>query len=103
MHYHCPGERQHERALCRFAGQRLHGGIRTNVSREEFEEFYLTGEDKLGRVQRSWSGFRTSEQNEDRFGVFTLLDRFAAVAQGTARSRGLDTLSRSGTIVIVRN
>lgn len=83
-----------------------HGGVRTNLSRAEFEEFYLTGQDKLNQVRRNWSGFRKPERGDDEIGGFAilkLLDRFTAIVQDSQRSAGLDLLSRSGRIVVVRN
>lgn len=80
-----------------------HGGIRTNVPREEFEDFNLTGADKYDRVRRTWAGFRTPIVGEERFAVFHLIDRFTAVLNDDrTRDVGLDLLSRSGRIVILR-
>lgn len=79
-----------------------HGGIRTNVEREEFDDFHLEGADKHDGTRRSWPGFRTVVKDEDRFAVFNLLDRFQAIIENAERSAGLDLISRSGSIVIMR-
>jgi len=67
-----------------------HGGVRTNISREQFDDFHLTGPDKHDNVRRDWSGFRKVVADEDRMAVFDLLDRFAAILNDTARANGLD-------------
>lgn len=79
-----------------------HGGIRTNVAREEFDDFHLEGIDKHDGTRRSWPGFRTVVKDEDRFAVFNLLDRFQAITENTERAAGLDLFSRSGSITILR-
>lgn len=79
-----------------------HGGSRTNIRRGEFDDFHLSGEDKHDHVRRDWSGFRTVIEGEDRFAVFQLFDRFAAILGDTERSAGLDLLTRNGRIVVLR-
>jgi len=79
-----------------------HGGVRTNISREEFVDFHLTGPDKHDKVRRNWSGFRKVVAGEDRMAVFNLFDRFAAILNDTARTNGLDLISRNGSLVLVR-
>lgn len=79
-----------------------HGGIRTNVEREEFDDFHLEGADKHDGTRRSWPGFRTVVKDEDRFAVFNLLDRFPAIIENAERAAGLDLISRSGSVVIMR-
>ena len=79
-----------------------HGGSRTNISREEFDDFHLSGEDKHDQVRRDWSGFRTVIEGEERFAVFQLFDRFAAILSDGERKTGLDLLTRNGRIVVLR-
>ena len=79
-----------------------HGGVRTNISREEFDDFHLTGPDKHDKVRRNWSGFRKVVAGEDRMAVFNLFDRFEAILNDKARTNGLDLISRNGTLVVVR-
>lgn len=79
-----------------------HGGVRTNVDREEFDDFSLEGEDKSDHSRSTFRGCRTVVEREDRFAVFQLFDRFAAIATGTPRSPGLDLFSRSGNLSVTR-
>lgn len=79
-----------------------YGGIRTNVEREEFEDFNLGGVDKQDGLRRSWPGFRTVVKNEERFAFHIVMERFQQIIGGTERSAGLDLFSRSGSIVILR-
>ena len=79
-----------------------HGGVRTNIPREQFDDFHLNGPDKHDNVRRDWSGFRKVVAVEDRMAVFDLLDRFAAILNDTARANGLDLISRNGFLVVVR-
>jgi hypothetical protein len=79
-----------------------HGGSRTNIPREEFDDFHLSGEDKHDQVRRDWSGFRTVVEGEERFAVFRLIDRFAAILGDGERTHGLDLLTRNGHIVVLR-
>ena len=79
-----------------------HGGVRSNVEREQFEEFHLEGEDLGDATRRSWAGFRAVVEGEDRMAVFRLVHRFAAIASGAERSDGLDLFTRSGRIVVLR-
>ena len=80
-----------------------HGGVRTNIDREQFSDFHLSGPDKQSRVRRDWSGFRKAEEGVEQFAaILKLLDRFAAVLEGESRSSGLDLMTRSGRIVVVR-
>ncbi len=79
-----------------------HGGVRSNISREEFDDFHLTGPDKRDKVRRDWSGFRKVAAGEDRMAVFNLFDRFAAILNDKTRTNGLDLITRSGALVVVR-
>jgi hypothetical protein len=79
-----------------------HGGVRTNIDQMQFSDFHLSGPDKHSRVRRDWSGFRRVVEGEDHFAVFNLLERFTAISEGAPRSNGLDLMTRSGRIVIVR-
>lgn len=79
-----------------------HGGSRTNIPREEFDDFHLSGEDKHDQVRRDWSGFRKVVEGEEQFAVFRLIDRFAAILSDGERTSGLDLLTRSGRIVVLR-
>jgi hypothetical protein len=78
------------------------GGVRTNIGLEQFSDFHLSGPDTHSRVRRDWSGFRKTIEGEDRFAVFNLLDRFAAISEGKSRSNGMDLMTGSGRIVVVR-
>jgi hypothetical protein len=79
-----------------------HGGLRTNIPREEFDDFHLEGQDKHDGSRRSWMGFRTVVKDEDRFAVFRLLERFPLALEDAERPAGLDLLSRNGSIGIMR-
>ena len=79
-----------------------HGGVRTNIDRQQFSDFHLSGPDKHSRVRRDWSGFRKAIEGEDQLAIFNLLDRFDAVSESKSRSNGLDLMTRSGRIAIVR-
>jgi hypothetical protein len=79
-----------------------HGGVRTNVAREEFDDFHLEGSEKNDKIRRDWSGFRTREADEGPLGVFNLLERFGAITQGGERSKGIDLFTRNGRIAILR-
>ena len=79
-----------------------HGGVRTSIPREEFDDFHLTGPDKHDKVRRNWSGFRKVVAGEDRMAVFNLFDRFEAILNDKARTNGLDLISRNGSLVVVR-
>ncbi len=80
-----------------------YGGIRTNIDQAQFAHFILSGPDQESRIQREWTGFRKVAKDEERFmAVFELLNRFAAVVKGDARASGLDLVTRSGRIVVVR-
>lgn len=79
-----------------------HGGIRTNVPREEFEDFHLGGTDRRDHIRRDWPGFRTHVDGEGPLAVFNLLDRFSAAMEAQKRSAGLDLVSRSGRIAVLR-
>lgn len=78
-----------------------HGGVRTNLTREQFEDFHLVATDKRTGQRRNWNGFRAVRPDEDRFAVFELIDRFSHALTGGARSRGLDLVSRSGRVVVL--
>ena len=80
-----------------------YGGVRTNVEGEDFSDFHLSGPDEHSRVRRDWSGFRKTAKGEEQFAaVFNLLERFAAVSEGESRSSGLNLMTCSGRIVVVR-
>lgn len=79
-----------------------HGGVRTNLKREEFDDFHMEGADKEDEIRRDWSGFRTKEPDEGPLGNFGLFDRFFAIAHGGERSKGIDLLTRNGRIAILR-
>lgn len=79
-----------------------HGGARTNVDRESFDDFHLEGEDKTDDSRGSFHGFRTKIEGEERFAVFGLIDRFAAIASGAPRAAGLDLFSRGGRVDALR-
>lgn len=78
-----------------------HGGVRTNLTREQFEDFHLVGTEKLTGWRRTWQGFRTVKADEDRFAVFALLDRFRAVLTAEERPDGLDLISRGGRVAVL--
>ena len=78
------------------------GGVRTNIDREQFSDFHISGPDKHSRVRRDWSGFRKAVDGEEQFAaILSLLDRFAAVSESKTRSSGLDLITRNGSIVVV--
>jgi hypothetical protein len=77
-----------------------HGGIKTSLPREVFEDFHLRSFDNDEGIPRSWSGFRTKAPNEDRIWAFRLGDRFRTVLNNGERTPGLDLISRGGTVVV---
>ena len=83
-----------------------YGRVRTNVSREEFEDFHLVGTDKRDGSRRDWVGFRTVSKPanpDERFtSLFGQMERFQQVIDNAGRSAGLDLLSRNGHITITR-
>ncbi len=79
-----------------------HGGLRTNLSREEFDDFRLEGTDEHDGTRRTWPGLRTVVKDEDRFAVFAVLGRMRQVIENTERSAGLDLFSRSGSVEVLR-
>lgn len=79
-----------------------HGRASTNIGREVFDDFHISGQDKHDQVRRDWSGFRTVVADEDRFAVFQLIDRFSAIMDNNGRTGGLDLLTRSGTVAVLR-
>ena len=79
-----------------------HGGIRTNLSREEFDDFRLEGADEHDGTRRTWPGFRTVVKDEERFAVFAVLGRMRQIIENTDRPAGLDVFSRSGNIEVLR-
>jgi hypothetical protein len=80
-----------------------YGGVRTNIDSGQFSDFHLSGPNEDSPVRCDWSGFRKTDEKEDRFAaIFSLLERFANVLEGKDRSNGLDLLTRSGRIVLVR-
>ena len=80
-----------------------YGGVRTNIEDHEFGDFRLSGPDRTKDVQRGWSGFRkTSEADEPFSNLMRLLDRLDAVEKDAPRSNGLDILTGSGQIIVMR-
>lgn len=79
-----------------------HGGASTNIGREDFVDFRLSGQDKHDRVRRDWSGFRKVVVDEDRLAVFGLIERFAEITKNHERASGLDLLTRSGIVAVLR-
>jgi len=79
-----------------------YGGVQTNIPREEFEDFHLSGQHKPKDLRRNWSGFRTVVEGKDRFAIHQLIHRFDAILEARERSSGLDLLTRNGRVVVLR-
>jgi RNA polymerase sigma-70 factor (ECF subfamily) len=80
-----------------------HGDVRTNVDRNLFDSFHLEGPDKLDQVRRTWQGFRAVGENEGPLAVFDLQGRFQSIIKNQERPTGLDILSRSGSITVLKS
>ena len=64
-----------------------YGGLRTNIPREEFDEFHLEGQDKHDGSRRSWAGFRPVVKDEDGFAAVRSHGTISAGAGGRRTSR----------------
>ena len=79
-----------------------HGGVRTNIPREKFEDHHFVVSSKVQNWRQNWNGFRRVIAGEDRFfGAFELPTQLEEVLHGSKQHPGLFLVTRMGNIEVL--
>lgn len=79
-----------------------HGGVRTNIAREKFEDHHFVFSSKVQNWRQNWNGFRKVIAGEDRFlGAFELPTQLEEVLLDSKQHPGLFLVTRIGNIEVL--
>jgi hypothetical protein len=79
-----------------------HGGVRTNIPREKFEDCHFVSSSKIQNWRQNWNGFRKVIAGEERIlGAFELPTQLEEVLHGSKQPPGFFLVTRAGNIEVL--